>query len=183
MKNSIKEQSNNYFKIFKEEKFDLLNNQIDEDQDLITRKNFVGHVTASGFVICGNQVLFIFHNKFKRYMQPGGHLELVDSNVIEAAKREVEEETGLKDIILHDWCIDNDCPIIIDSHIIPENKEKGEDKHHHHDFLYIFKTKNKDIILQEEEVSNFNWKDIDKIDENNPTMLKAVKKIKALNIC
>ena len=182
MKSNIKENLNNYLNIFKREEFNLLKKQLKDKEDIINRKNFKGHITASGFIINNNKVLLIFHNKLKKYIQPGGHLEAKDNTIKEAAQREVKEETALNKIVLHKWCLDNNCPIMIDTHLIPENKEKKEEEHYHHDFLYIFNTKDNNIILDLNEVSNFVWKDIKQIDKNNNHLLKAIKKMKEINL-
>ena len=94
MKSNIKENLNNYLNIFKREEFNLLKKQLKDKEDIINRKNFKGHITASGFIINNNKVLLIFHNKLKKYIQPGGHLEAKDNTIKEAAQREVKEETG-----------------------------------------------------------------------------------------
>ena len=59
-----------------------------------------GHFTASAFVLSpeDDSLLLIFHGKLSRWLQPGGHIEPADSNVILAAMREVEEETGLHNV-------------------------------------------------------------------------------------
>lgn len=60
---------------------DKLNNvlvQLNEkdDQEMINRKNFIGHFTASAFVISkdNRRLLMVHHNILKRYLQPGGIL-------------------------------------------------------------------------------------------------------------
>ena len=182
MKNNIKEVLKSYLNIFKEEKFEVLEDQLEKDNDIISRKNFIGHVTASGLVLSeDNKVLLIFHNRLKRLLPPGGHIEDLDENIMKASKREVEEEVGIKDLELHSWYKENNFPIMIEDHYIPECNIKNEGKHIHHDFLFLFKTKTKDVILQEEEVSNYIWRNINDIDDNNLTILKAIKKMKELN--
>ena len=56
-----------------------------------------GHFTASGFVLSPDRgsVLLILHGKLNRWLQPGGHFERDDVSVEAAARREIEEETGL----------------------------------------------------------------------------------------
>jgi 8-oxo-dGTP pyrophosphatase MutT (NUDIX family) len=56
-----------------------------------------GHFTASGFVASPNGagVLLIHHHKIGRWLQPGGHIEPEDETIEAAARREVQEETGL----------------------------------------------------------------------------------------
>lgn len=56
-----------------------------------------GHLTASAFVVDAeaHHVLLIWHLKLERWLQPGGHIEPGDADVLAAAAREVAEETGL----------------------------------------------------------------------------------------
>lgn len=58
----------------------------------------VGRKCASCFVINDNKILLIFHKKFQKYIQPGGHIES-NEEPYETAIREVYEETGIKIII------------------------------------------------------------------------------------
>lgn len=55
------------------------------------------HFCASAFVIDPEtkKILLVKHKKFKRWVQPGGHIEYHETPE-EAALREVYEETGIK---------------------------------------------------------------------------------------
>ncbi len=126
------------------------------------RKHMQGHFTASGLVMdeSGERVLLIYHNALKRYLQPGGHIESEDKSVWAAAKREVEEETGMN---VKESALCGKTPILLDVHTIPENKNKGEAEHRHFDFLFLFELEDSkaSVRLQREEVSDFQWVGID----------------------
>ena len=51
--------------------------------------------TASAYIIHEQKVLLIFHEKFQKWLPPGGHVESNETPA-EAAIREVLEETGLE---------------------------------------------------------------------------------------
>ena len=67
------------------------------DSELTQRTNFVGHVTASAFIVnpATKQVLLLQHKALGSLLQPGGHVEPADKTILAAAEREVMEETGL----------------------------------------------------------------------------------------
>jgi len=181
----IKSALKNYLSHFPEEKqrFDILEKQLLSNEDIISRKNFNGHVTASGLVISQNKkVLAIFHNKLQKYLQPGGHIEEMDENLIDSARREVVEETGLQDVVTHPWCRENLVPIFIDTHAIPENKNKEEDAHFHHDCMFVFSVQNENVLLDQSEVSDFKWVAIETVMKDDSNIAKALRKMKKLEI-
>ena len=100
-------------------------------EDPFSRTNKMGHVTASGLVICESKALLIFHPNIKKWLQPGGHID--DGELpIEAAIREVYEETGVV-------CRPGSNAgrlIDIDVHEIPANPIKSEGCHLHIDLLF-----------------------------------------------
>lgn len=56
----------------------ILNHLREENEDkLIDRKNFIGHFTASAFVIAkkSKKILMLHHKVLRKYLQPGGHIE------------------------------------------------------------------------------------------------------------
>jgi 8-oxo-dGTP pyrophosphatase MutT (NUDIX family) len=128
----------------------------------IDRKNFVGHVTASAFVVNPQirHVLLIKHKFLKRWLQPGGHIEAGDGTPLAAAKREVAEEIGLPpdQLTLVATTADVHLPLDIDTHFIPKNPQKGEDEHYHHDFQYLFAANGKSTLrANSDELCGFRW--------------------------
>jgi adenosylhomocysteinase len=160
-----------YISSFPEEKerLSLLCDQITSEDDIFSRKNFNGHVTASAFVynVRKKKFLLIFHKALQKWIQPGGHIEKSDLDLASAAKREVLEETGLKNI--HVFQLKNNEPYVldIDTHWIPENIHKKEPGHYHHDFRFIFyTTEDFDTQFNDDWVSDIAWRDIDQINTN-----------------
>ncbi|HMB26438.1 MAG TPA: NUDIX domain-containing protein [Patescibacteria group bacterium] len=175
-----------YFEYFPQDKKNLLllDKQRREKNNIFTRKNFTGHIVANSLIINKDKVLTVFHNFLKMYLQPGGHVEQGDQSVLQTALRETREETGINDCWLFDWHKKTQIPIFIESHLIPENPKKKEKQHYHHDFMYVFKTKTKDINLQAEEVSDFSWADIETVLNNDPDsfLSKSLKRMIKLGI-
>ena len=155
-----------YLHVHPEERKNLqqLLEQLEQPDDILSKKNFVGHITASAYILSENsgQVLLLEHKSLSKLLQPGGHLEPTDESLIEATLREIEEETGLKPdgITLHS-AIPNkpEVPFDIDTHHIPKNIKKNEPAHYHHDFRYLYTTKNNNVDFNPSESNNYKWVD------------------------
>lgn len=160
----------------------LVNDNKDNNENLINRKNFQGHLTASGFIYCieNGKLLLLEHKSLKCFLQPGGHVEAIDNEMIDAAKREIEEETGLKDLDIISIDDEINVPFDIDSHFIPKNEKKNEDEHYHHDFRYFFTINSlKDIKIDFNESNGYRWVDLD-ILESHPRFAKVLGKIRKM---
>jgi S-adenosylhomocysteine hydrolase/8-oxo-dGTP pyrophosphatase MutT (NUDIX family) len=156
----------NYIKIYPDEVSDLklLSEQLKQGDSIISRKNFVGHVTASAFVLHehSKQVLLLEHKSLAKLLQPGGHIDADDESPLAATLREIEEETGLRasDLRLRPLSPrDRNLPFDINTHYIPENPKKGEPAHYHHDFRYVYTTENSNVAINPTESNNYRWID------------------------
>jgi 8-oxo-dGTP pyrophosphatase MutT (NUDIX family) len=101
----------------------------------LQRDHFVpGHFTASAFILSPNRdaLLLIFHAKLKRWLQPGGHIEPQDGDVLAAARREAEEEVGLRELELL-----TPAPFDLDIHDIPALRT--DPPHAHFDVRFLFR--------------------------------------------
>lgn len=106
-----------------------------EPADPFARDHFdPGHFTASAFVLSpdATSLLLIFHAKLGLWLQPGGHFDPEDASVAAAARREVEEETGLATADLEPSPL---FPALldVDIHRIPPNPKRAEPAHEHFD--------------------------------------------------
>jgi len=61
--------------------------------------NFTRDLTATTFIVQGEQTLLLFHKKIRLWLPPGGHI-CPSELPCDAAVREVREETGLEVKIL-----------------------------------------------------------------------------------
>ncbi|MGF0117473.1 NUDIX hydrolase [Promicromonospora sp. Marseille-Q5078] len=82
------------------------------------------HLTASTIVLSADRtkVLLTLHAKARRWFQLGGHLEPGDRTLLDAARREAVEESGL-DVVL------DPVPVHLDEHAVPFCGPGG-DAHH-----------------------------------------------------
>jgi 8-oxo-dGTP pyrophosphatase MutT (NUDIX family) len=134
-----------------------------------SRENLEGHITASGLVIKNNKVLLILHPYIKKWFQPGGHIDEGELP-IEAAIREVYEETGLVCMS----AIENPDPIDVDVHEIPANSSKNESAHLHIDLLYQLR-----VLREEEPLEKITkgWFSFDQIE--SPRIQRAISRLSA----
>jgi ADP-ribose pyrophosphatase YjhB (NUDIX family) len=103
--------------------------------DPFARTTFApGHFTASAFVLSPSRdaLLLIFHGKLLRWLQPGGHVDAADADVLDAALREVREEVGVTDLT-----VEQPAPFDVDVHQIPANPR--EPAHAHYDLRFLFR--------------------------------------------
>ena len=73
------------------------------------------HLTASILVLHPDhdQLLLCLHGRVGKWLQLGGHLEDGDRDIVDAARREAREESGLADLDIHPT------PVDLDVHAVP----------------------------------------------------------------
>jgi len=91
--------------------------------------------TASVLLIKKDTVLLHYHEKIKKWLQPGGHIE-TNELPHEAAAREVKEETGITITLPEKQLEDNSYNLQTPSRI---NTHQISSDHWHCDFTYIKK--------------------------------------------
>jgi len=145
---------------------DLINN-CDDKGEIFSRKNTVGHITASGIVISrrNHEVLMLHHDFFQLYLQPGGHVSESDKSPLEAARENVKGATSIPKLDHMPFHFDENIPIDIDTHHIPEDQNKDEAPHWHHDFRYLFFTDSptEKLDINESKYSDYKWCDINEL--------------------
>ena len=121
-----------------------------------------GHFTASAFVVCPERrrLLLIRHPKLGRWLQPGGHIEPADTSCLDAARREVREETGVAELVplaaqgLEGGIFD------VDVHQIPANAREGA--HAHFDVRYAFEARTA-LLAVSGEVKAARWVELEAV--------------------
>lgn len=182
MKDVLLSMLNDYLSVFPEEAerqshFEsYLQNH--RDGEIVDWNNFDGHVVASGFIYARqeNKFLVLYHKDLKMYLYPGGHI--IDSNEfpLEAAKREILEETGLANLKQLTF-FENDCvPIDIDTHTIEYNERLALPAHRHFDFRYLFAVDQIPAIkIDKTEMKDYKWIDISEL-RDDPNYGNIAKK-------
>jgi 8-oxo-dGTP pyrophosphatase MutT (NUDIX family) len=134
-----------------------------------------GHFTASAFVLCPGRrrVLLVHHRKLGRWLQPGGHIESSDPDLVSAARREVLEETG----VAVGPCIGGGV-FDVDIHAIPASSK--HQAHLHFDVRYAF-TAESDRLLCSPEVLDARWVELEAVARltNEDSVLRCIERLRS----
>ncbi|MCO4743805.1 MAG: NUDIX hydrolase [Proteobacteria bacterium] len=135
-----------------------------------------GHFTASAFVLSPDEqsVLLILHGKLKRWLQPGGHVDPEDADIVAAAMREVAEETGVTEVdVVGDGLFD------VDVHVLPARK--GDPEHRHFDARILLRARTLDFAAGSDAEAG-KWVPLDDVSavESDDSVMRAVDKIRSL---
>lgn len=135
---------------------EIMLKNIDTFNNILTRENEIAHFTASNGVVNKEKtkVLMIYHNIYKSWAWTGGHAD-GESNLLKVALRELEEETGLKNLkILSDGIYGLQI-LTVDGHI---KKGKYVASHLHLDCCFLIQAdENEETRIKEDENSGVKW--------------------------
>lgn len=97
---------------------------ISTHDDALYRTCLDGHLTGSAVIVDPSRpaTLLIHHKKLQMWLQPGGHAD-GEGDLAAVARREAEEETGLRDLKVLSPAID------LDIHSIPARGDEPEHLH------------------------------------------------------
>lgn len=173
------EDINSYIPVNEQEEADLMviKKFINDFKDYaLDRNNIYGHLTASAWVInkTGTKVLLNYHNIYKNWGWLGGHADN-DKDLLNVALKEVNEESGLKNII----------PVYnhpISLEILPVSYHYKNAKfvcsHLHYNLTYlIIADEHESLTIKPDENSGLKWVDIDNVIESvNEECMKPIYK-------
>jgi len=178
------------------ERFEPYNEQEVEDKrafikylnnfkDILYRENSYGHITSSAWVVNKNRnkVLMIYHNIYNTWAWTGGHAD-GDNNLINVAIREVQEETGIKNITPISYEIFTLDIIPVWGHI---KKGKYVSSHQHLNVTYLLEADEDETVrIKADENSGVKWIDFKEINkycsekQMYPVYHKIIDKMKKL---
>lgn len=129
--------------------------------DVLTRKNKVCHFTCSAFVVTKDRkkALMEYHNIYDSWCWEGGHAD-GESDFLEVAAREVEEETGLKVENYEECKIESLDILPVLGH---EKNGKWVSAHLHLSVAYIFFADEVKVRNKPDENSIVDWLDINDV--------------------
>lgn len=139
-----------------EDDYNKIISLIEKEPECYGRGCFPAHVTGSAFLInkAGDKVLLNHHKSLNIWLQFGGHAD-GDSDILAVAKRELEEESGIKDF--KHICFGETKIFDIDTHIIPANDLKNEPEHAHYDLRYLFQCQGREAFSISDESLELRW--------------------------
>jgi len=148
--------------------------------DPFARDHFTpGHFTASSFVLSPDRasVLLIFHGKLQLWLQPGGHFDSSDPGVLEAARREVAEETGVVQMALGLPAGDL---LDVDIHKIPAHPRRGEPEHEHFDIRFLFVAQSLNFLAGSD-AQAARWVELEDVEDSgtDDSVRRAIRKLMA----
>jgi 8-oxo-dGTP pyrophosphatase MutT (NUDIX family) len=132
---------------------------LEEAPECFRRDAFPGHFTASAWTIAraSRSTLLVHHAKLGKWVQPGGHAD-GEQNLFLAAKRELEEETGIEALpVLGGDIFD------IDIHTIPSVGEEGT--HKHYDVRFLFAVHERLPLRVSDESIDVNWVELNDLEQ------------------
>lgn len=132
--------------------------------------------TAEVFIVYKNKVLLRKHDKYKKWLSVGGHIELHEDHN-EAALREVKEEVGLDIKLFH-----HGHPLVRSEgykELIPpqfSNRHKINDTHEHVTLVFFGKASTDQLILSETEKSDAcKWFSKEELDDPTYGIAESIK--------
>lgn len=117
--------------------------------------------TVEVLLVHNHRVLLRKHDKYKRWLSVGGHIELHE-DPIETAHREVKEEVGISDIKIWEGHVVNKPQASVVGEymeLVPPvfvNRHHISDTHEHVTFTYIASC-NTDKVVEEESEKSAGW--------------------------
>lgn len=159
MKTEIKQLLSHYkpYDQHNAEQLDMLIEFVDSQDQLFGKKNPIGHITASAWIVDQDYkyVLLTHHVKLNRWLQLGGHTE-EDESIFESALREAFEESGLSSIDLVTSEIFD-----LDVHLIPAYATT--ERHLHYDLRFLMIASRSESLCISNESNDLRWFELEEV--------------------
>ena len=140
--------------------------QLKTVDDIFYRENVLQHMTASGWVVnpARDKVLMAYHNIYQSYSWLGGHAD-GDEDLLQVALKEVQEESGIKNVrALSDEILSIEI-LTVDGH---EKRGKHVSSHLHLNITYLIEADDsQQLVVAEDENSDVKWFGIDEAVESS----------------
>lgn len=130
-------------------------------KDIFSRDNKIAHMTASAWVVNDkkDRILMIYHRLYDSWSWMGGHAD-GDSDLLHVAKKEVLEESGLKDVKVLSHDIFSLEVLTVDGH---EKNGHYVPSHLHLNITYLLEADEKaPLVINQRETGGVAWFDLEK---------------------
>lgn len=159
---NLHEEIQNYIPFNEQEKNDksIMLKYLSENKNTLTRENEIAHFTASAWVLNNDEdkVLMIYHNIYKSWSWTGGHAD-GEEDLLAVAIREVQEETGINEVVPITTNIYSLETITVDGHV---KRGKYVSSHLHMNLTYLLQaTGNEALVVKPDENSGVKWVNIE----------------------
>lgn len=151
-------QIENYEPYNEQEKRDkeLILQSLYREPDIFTRENTLAHMTASAWVVNKqkDKVLMVYHNIYHSWSWLGGHAD-GETDLLKVAIREVQEESGVQNVIPLSENIFSLESLTVDGHM---KKGKYVSSHLHLNVTYLLEADEQEVLaVKPDENSGVAW--------------------------
>lgn len=178
--NKLKKQIENHIPYDEQEVNDkkVMLDFINSHKDVLSRENELAHFTASAWVFNKehSKVLMIYHNIYNSWSWTGGHAD-GEADLLAVAIREVQEETGIQNVVPIKEELFSLEIITVEGHVKRGNYVSS---HLHINLTYLLEADDtEELKIKEDENSAVKWFPIDEVIEasNEAKMRELYKKL------
>lgn len=135
---------------------ELILQSLYREPDIFTRENTLAHMTASAWVVNKqrDKVLMVYHNIYHSWSWLGGHAD-GETDLLKVAIREVQEESGIQNVIPIREKIFSLESLTVDGHM---KKGKYVSSHLHLNVTYLLEADEQEVLaVKPDENSGVAW--------------------------
>lgn len=145
---------------------ELILQWLQSDDEIFTRENKIAHITVSAWIVNNkrDKVLMAYHNIYDSWAWLGGHAD-GNKNLKEVVLKEVEEESGIKEVKFLSTDIFSMEILTVDGH-----EKRGEyiSSHLHLNFTFLLEADEKlSLKIKPDENSGVEWIKVDEISKKS----------------
>ncbi|NUS52428.1 MAG: NUDIX domain-containing protein [Nocardioidaceae bacterium] len=142
---------------------------LDAHPDGAARSCHPDHLTTGALILSADasRVLLTLHAKAKRWFHLGGHCEPQDATLLDAARREAVEESGVEDLVV------DPVPLHLDAHLV--GFCAGHERVRHLDVRFLARAPEGAEPAVSEESDDVRWWPVRELPTDDPDMLRMVE--------